>query len=80
MKITHENVLTHEIEGVIDEDNKVIQFGYMNNKGEYTDIILKAYIEETQIPEDEMLRWLSGADPGSGSVRSLHRGGHRGDR
>lgn len=40
----------------IDEDNKVIQFGYMNNKGEYTDIILKAYIEETQIPEDEMLR------------------------
>ena len=40
----------------IDEDDKVIQFGYMNNKGENTDIILKAYVEDTQIPEDEMLR------------------------
>ena len=40
----------------IDEDDKVIQFGYMNNKEENTDIILKEYVEETQIPEDEMLR------------------------
>ena len=37
----------------IDEDDKVIQFGYMNNKGENTDIILKEYVDT----QDEYLQY-----------------------
>lgn len=40
----------------VDEEDKEIRFAYLNDKDEYKKIVLKAYIEDTQIPEDEMLR------------------------